>query len=185
MNQDLTDDTYKASKDPRIIALAQITDVASREAAAADLDAAGLVIDREIDIYQWDPVKVMALRVSLGYPWVPNAFQPNLVDPLKTGVVPAGATATDMSKPWPRSIDVSLDSEDYKPIAAAPPPLPVIRPVGALVGNGIYGANLNACFVNGAWLFQDGQDYTQDGVKYVFHKTSFWGIWLINWTVAP
>lgn len=180
MKQDLTDDIYKASKDPRVIALLQITDVNQREAQAQSLDAAGLVIDREIDIWGWDPVKVMAIRAADGYPWVPNAFQANLQDPFNL----LGGDHTDMSKPWPRSIKVSLDSSDYPSVAVAPPPLPATRPVGALIGNGIYAANLAACFVNGGWLFNDGQQYAQDGVTYFFHKTSFWGMWLINWTVA-
>lgn len=147
-------------------------DPGERESKAAELNAQGFVIDREIMIYGWDPVLVMAYRRQLGYAWCPNAFQPNLVDPFKTGVVASGSTPTDMSKPWPRSIKVSIDAADYAPFESVPPPLLAPHPVGVFIGNGIYAVNTQVCWssVTGNWLYREGsQETAQDGTPVFWH----------------
>lgn len=169
MQVTLTDVIYRASKDPRTNDLQKLVksdgtpDIEARQAAAATLDAAGLVIDREIDIWGWDPVLVMVARMT-AYPgsltWGPNAFQPNLT------------AQTDLSKPWPRSVKYSVDATDYPAIASAPPPLPAPHPVGALIGNGVYAVNTAVCFSNvtGQWLYREGnQETAPDGVPVFWH----------------
>lgn len=183
---------YFASKDPRIVALQQVReastglpDLAGRLTAAQPLDSAGLVVDMQIDIWGWDPVLVMAARKQYGFPWVPNAFQPNLVDPLATGVIPSGSVATDMRRPWPRSIKVSVDAADYPAFAPPPPPpTPSASPVGPRVGD-LFGVNIAAASVNGQFLFQDGKEYTIDGTSYIFHNVPTPFGPSVNWTLAP
>lgn len=186
MNFTLTNKGYWDSKQQPIRDLQKIetgdaqADMESREKIAKELDAQGYVIDRAIDINGFDPVRVMADRYSLGLPWVPSAFQGVLINPYKLGT----QVPTDMSKPWDRSIKVSLDAADYPSLVDAPPPLPPVKPVGALIGNGIYAANIEACWSNGRPLFADGQHFTQDGVEHVFHLIWFWGIPDMHWTLA-
>jgi hypothetical protein len=173
----VTDDIYWASKDQRVRDLQKITDPAARESAAEALDAAGLVIDRQIDIWGWDPTLVMETRGEYGYPWVPSAFQPNLIDPLKTGVVPAGATATDMSKPWPRSVKVSTLESDYPPIN---PPKPAAPPSDGVTWyfdstTGAYSVLLSAVTgQDGKFVYTEGQQLLYGGQTVYFH---------VNWTV--
>lgn len=166
----LNDDVYWASKDPQVKALCSLPDMSSRESKALALDAAGLVIDRAINIWCWDPTIVMMYRAQLGYPWLPNAFQPNLVDPLKTGVVPVGSVPTDMSKPWPRSIKVSVNAADYPPLA--PPPPPPAASNGLVLtnnGDGTYAAGAAVYGVNGQWLFKEGDPISYNGKTLYFH----------------
>jgi hypothetical protein len=153
----LNDDIYWASKSPEVNALRSLAPDA-REAPASELAAKGVLIDRCIDIWGWDPTKVMAYRVSLGVTSQLTAFAPL------------------------KSIKVSIDAADYPPFSPAPPPLPKVEPVGAYTGNGLYQAT-SACFDgNGHLMFSDGQPYTQDGVTYIFHVTQFWGMPSINWS---
>lgn len=159
----ITVQDYWNSKDPRVVALGDV-EFDAREDVAKALDAQGLVIDRAIDIYRWDPVKVMEFRLQLGVPFVPNAFQENLVDPFKTGVVPAGAIATDFSKQFFRSIKSSVDLADYPPFTVVTPaPDTTFDPVGNEIGNGTFAAISAANYAN-------GDTHTKDGVTYVFHK---------------
>jgi hypothetical protein len=170
MNLTLTDEIYKASRDPRIVALSQIIDVGQKESIASDLNDAGLIIDRPIDIWGWDPVFTMVYRQQLGYPWVPNAFQPSLVNPFKLGSGPS----TDMSKQWPRSITVSTDADNYPPHdpALIAPKRPMVT--DAPTGQGGFQLNTDLVTENGKWLFQNGQSFTDpfDGKKWVFHSMS-------------
>jgi hypothetical protein len=173
----LTDAVYWASKDPQVRGLQNIADPAARETAAEALDAAGLVIDRQIDIWGLDPTLVMETRGEYGYSWVPSAFQPNLIDPLKTGVFLAGTTPTDMSKPWARSIRVSTLASDYPPIA---PPKPVAPPSDGVTWNfdastGKYSVFLAAVTgPDGKFIYSEGQSLTYAGQTVYIH---------INWTV--
>lgn len=170
---ELTDDVYWASKDPRVRDLKKLEPASdARNSAAQALDAAGLVIDRPIDIWGWDPVLVMRARGSLGYPWSPNAFQPNLVDPLHLGVFLPGTQPTDMSKPWPRSIKTSTLASDYPPFD---PPKPVSAPNDGVTwyfdGNtGTYG--LIAAAVtgpDGKFIYDEGQQLLYKGQVVYFH----------------
>lgn len=163
----LTNEIYAASKAPEVRNLWTLP-FEDREAKASDLNDEGFVIDRQIDIWGWDPVKVMVSRAQLGYPWVPSAFQPNLENPLHLGSAPS----TDFSKPWPKSIKVSVDAADYPPFSQPAPKPDVVKPVGVEIGNGLFAANITAVWQNGVWLFRDGDPYTQDGVKYVFKKVN-------------
>lgn len=171
MKNDLTSAVYFASKDPRIVALKDLAAAPDRLFQEAQkLNDAGLIIDQEIDINRWDPVLVMAGREQYGYPWVPNAFQGNLVDPLNLGVVPAGSVRTDMSQPWPRSIKVSTDSTDFPPVA---PPVTTPNPPHDAVlmdyGNGILAVDPSVAFVNGKPLFNEGDQITHEGKPIIWH----------------
>lgn len=169
----LTDDIYWASKDPRIAALQMLPPNSDeRNSAAQALDKAGLIIDRAIDIWGWDPTQVMVIRKAYGYPWAPNAFQPNFVDPLHLGLVPQGQQPTDMTKPWPRSIKVSTDAKDYPAFAPPPPPQPVYDGVtyGFDDKTGTY--NVNPAAVtgpDGKWIFAEGQTLLYKEQKVTFH----------------
>lgn len=169
MNITLTEDIYWNSKDPKVQALRN-TPFEQRETLASQLSADGFIIDRPIMLWGWSAVQVMAYRAQLGYTWCPNAYQPNLIDPLQTGVVPIGQTATDMTKPWPNSIKVSVDASDYPPaIPIVVPPLPnPVFAVGQRNGN-LFQANISAVTSNGQFLLKDGQSYVQEGVTYIFH----------------
>jgi len=165
----LTREMYWASKDPRLKELLTLNlpdgtglpDLAARAARGAELDALGLIVDRQIMFWGWDPVLVMADRASLGLPWVPNAFQGNL------------ERDTDMDKPFQRSIKVSLDPADYPPVEIAPVPKPSPGPVGKFIGNGIYGFNMSECRnpTTGGWLWDEGDSQkAPDGVTVYWHN---------------
>lgn len=168
----LTDSIYWASKDPRIVALQQLPPASgARNDAAAALDKAGLIIDRAVDVWGWDPTILMNYRKSLGYPWLPNAFQPDLVDPLHTGVVPAGQQPTDMSKPWARSIKVSTDAKDYPPFTP-PAPKPAYDGITTNFDPAIGVYTVNPAAVtgpDGKWIFQEGQSLLYKEQKVTFH----------------
>lgn len=180
----LTNEIYRASKDPRVNALQDIKsvdglpDIDQRLQAASRLDKEGLIIDMQIDIWGWDPVKVMAVRESVGYPWGPNAFQPNLTNPFKL----LGGPYTDMSQPWPRSIKVSTDAKDYPAFAPPPPPVPVsASPIGQKNGDS-YFVNQAVAQVSGQWLFKDGQEYVEGGKTYIFHNQPGMFGPMVSWT---
>lgn len=158
---DFTDEIYFASKDPQKNALRELPP-ADRQAAAEALSAKGFVIDKAIDIWGWDPTKIMAVRIQYGQPYTLD-----------------GITGT-------KTIKSSLDAADYPPFApASTPPVVRVMPVGEYIGNGLYRANITACMDGqNHMLFADGQTYTQDGVEYIFHLTKFWGIPSINWSKA-
>lgn len=178
-NITLTKEIYAASKPPKVRDLWNLP-FDQREIAAAELADEGFVIDRQIDIWGWDPVKVMVTRDQLGYAWVPNAFQPNLQDPFAL----LGGPHTDMTKPWPKSIKVSVDANDFPPFVEPPAPSPEVRPVGVAIGNGLFSANIEAVYPNGVWRFRAGETFTQDGVKYKFnHVDTPFGP-SISWSLA-
>lgn len=178
MDMTLTDAIYRASKDPRIPALADIADIDARNTAAAALDKEGLIIDRAIDIWLWDPTKVMAYRQHLGYPWLPNAFQPDLINPFKLIMGPS----TDMSVPWERSIKVSTDANDYPPFHVTPPFVPSSSPIGPKNGE-LFSVNLAAVAVNGKFMFVDGEEYVENGVTYIFHNVPGMFGPMLSWTL--
>lgn len=162
----LTTQIYRDAQKSEIVALMDMpsNDMVAKGAKAAELNDQGFIIDREIHIWGWDPVLTMLSRASLGYTWVPNAFQPNLVDPLKTGVHDPGTTPTDMTKPWPNSIKVSLDPADYPPIHPATAPQPVLGVVGTPYGDGTYAVNIQNMYAHGVPLYKNGDAITFNGV---------------------
>lgn len=184
MQNDLTPAIYEAAKDPRIVALRHMPtdDIAGRLAKSQEIDANGTgpIVDPQIDTLTWDPLQTMLFRQSLGFTWWVNAMQPLPI------VVHGGASSVvsnyDPAKPGPRSIKTTTDSADFPPFGGAPPPAPAVRPVGAFIGNGLYAANVAACWGGGHWLFSDGQQYTQDGATYVFHLVPGMFGPSINWT---
>ena len=166
----LTDAVYWAAKDSRIHDLQKLVtpdglpDQAGRQSAAAALDAAGLVIDRQIDIWGWDPVLVMNMRGAYGFAWAPNAFQPNFAS--------GNATPTDMSKPWPRSIRTSTLASDYPPIQ---PPAPVAAPSDGVTwyfdaASGTYQVLAAAVTgPDGKYIYAEGQQLLYAGQTVYFH----------------
>lgn len=162
---DLTDAIYWASKDPKVQAIHSLP-FDEREAAAAALAAQGFTIDRQIDIWDWQPTLVMQYRQGLGLAFTPAASFDGLPLPAKF-------------------IKVSTNASDYPPLVPPPVPDPEVKPVGTYIGNGLYAANIVACVDHaGNLLFHDGQHYTQDNVEFVFHyvPTPFGPS--INWTRA-
>jgi hypothetical protein len=165
----LTDPIYWAAQDAQVKALCSITNPVARESKAATLDTAGFLIDRQIDLWCLDPTLVMGSRAQLGFSWVPNAFQPNLVDPLNL----LGGVHTDMTKPWARSVKVSVLAKDYPALAPpAPPPTPSVNPVAFDYGNGTYAANTTAVSSQGKWLYKEGDPITYNGKTLYFHMGS-------------
>lgn len=164
MANTLTTDIYWASKRPEVRAIHELP-FEQRESAASALAQAGDVIDRQIDIWGWDPVLVMQVRDQYGVVFAPAAAF--------IGV------ATN-----PAFIKTSLDAVDYPSFDPAPPSVPQVKPVGVYIGNGIYAAT-QACFTpSGSLLFVDGQHFIQDGATYIFHAVPFWNMWSVNWTRA-
>lgn len=68
---------YKASRDPRVLALLSI-DEGSRYDAAYALALKGVVIDDEIDVRGASPYLEMQYRANDGLRWVPSILQPNV-----------------------------------------------------------------------------------------------------------
>jgi hypothetical protein len=170
----ITSQDYFNSKDPRIVALQSLPDMAAKISEAATLDAngTGLIIDWAIDIWGWDPVLVMGARKAYGYTWCPAGFQPN----------PPLADLADPSKAWPRSIKVSVDLADYPPFAPPPPALPVnTSPIGTLNGDA-YSVNIPAAQIHGQWLYRDGQPYTDTTGTYIFHNVPGMFGAMVSWT---
>lgn len=69
------DNKYWASQPKEVQALRNIDDQGQRSILAAQLAASGFKIDTPIMVWGWDPAKVTNLRHTLGYSWVPTAFQ--------------------------------------------------------------------------------------------------------------
>ncbi len=164
-NNTMTDQGYQASKDPRIAALWQMNlpdgsaDVGGRSQAAVALNALGLIIDRQIDLWGWSPSLVMGMRQSDGYVWAPNAFQvnaPSLLDYL------------DITKAYAGSIKVSTDAADYPPFDAPAPPVVKVSMVGPRVGN-VYA--YTGPYVNGRPVPNQGDSTTApDGTTVYFNE---------------
>ena len=162
----LTDSVYWASKPPQVAALQSLVtpagfpDIAARDAQGQVLAAQGFIIDRQIDIWGWDPVLVMGARAGYGYTWCPNAYQandPNILDYLNPALM------------WSGAIPVSTDARNYPAFTPPAPPTPVsASPVGTL-NAGMYSVNLAVAQVNGVLLFKDGQTYMDNTGTYTFH----------------
>jgi hypothetical protein len=85
-----------------ILELRHLDSYAARSNRAAELASRGFIIDKAIDVDQWDAKKVMALRLAYGYTWVPNAGQANIE--VAPGVATPAGTAYDPAAPPQGSI---------------------------------------------------------------------------------
>jgi hypothetical protein len=154
----LTDAIYRASKPDAFQELYALSQSA-RVSKAAELNAAGYVIDWPIDVWGWDAGKVMAYRLQLGDLFVPRGFSN----------IPPG---TDFSQPFQGAIKASVDAADY-PAAhpAAPPPAPPVSPIGdKSTTPGVWGVS-TAAFHNGMAIFSEGDAKTApDGEMVYFHQ---------------
>jgi hypothetical protein len=93
-------------------------------------------------VYGWDAYKVMQMRQSYGYTWVPNAAQPAV--PVIPGVNfpnDIGLRPYDPDHPPAGSIKVSTDIADYPPLDPLEGQVVRLRPasyVGQTTGGGFY-----------------------------------------------
>lgn len=168
MKDTLTNDIYTAHLDPRVVAMMQLP-AGLREIEASRLNDLGLIIDRAIMLYGWDPSKTMRERLQYGLPWIPNAFQPQLKTPWTSA---QGESPTDMSKPWDRAVITSTDADDYPPFSA---PKPIPTPSHSLVladyGNGSYLLDQSALFINGKPILNEGDSFQNGDVTLYLHKS--------------
>lgn len=176
LNVTLTQEIYVKSRPPEVRDLIAMPDPVARAAKAQELIAAGFVLCKEIDIWGMDAAKMMFTWAQLELPWVPNAAQPGLVNPLKIGPGPS----TDMSKPWPNSIKVSVDAKDY------PEHDPAVAPteeslMGIIYQDGTRAATSAALdkYARGALRIgdvrkQDGKEWVFSGLPWAFGMRWFW-----------
>ena len=174
----MTDQLYYNAQPLAVQALieAQMDVGTARTAAFATLAAQGYSIDEEIMVLAQSPTVITAQRVQYGYTWVPQMLSANVT--LAPGLTFPGVPSYNPLPPFPNgSIEVSLAAAEYpavKPPVITPPAVPY---VGAYVGNGYWATSEAAQSV-----FQNGQSYTQAGIKYIFvvgsdgpfGKTYFW-----------
>jgi len=174
LNVTLTQEIYEKSRQPEVQALFKMADPTERAAKAQELIADGVILCKEIDIWGMDAAKMMFTWADLGLPWVPNAAQPGLVNPLNIGGGFSG-TPTDMSKPWPNSIKVSVDANDYPPHDAvvAPPKEPLVG--SPQYANGTWPVTSETLNRIGQGTLHVGQTIPQDGKK--FKLGSIQGAW--------
>lgn len=151
-NNTLTDDIYWAAQDPKVQVLRNLPstpdglfDLATRESTSATLFSEGFVPDRAIWIEGWAPARLMEIRQAYGYTSFPNAF---------------ALTPT---------IKVSTDANDYQPFKIVTPYVPSTSPIGPQVGDS-FGVNISVVEVNHVFMFKDGDQYTENGVTYIFHN---------------
>ena len=151
------------------------TDQDARLKRIIELAGQGFILDVPIDLWGWDPYKVMALRVAYGYAWVPSALQaPVSAAP---GLSGPGITPYDPTKPPAGSIPVSLDP------AAYPPFDPPVTPVGNIISDPVgayenYG-NLFYCIVgdrsaDGTVFTGPRGTFTKHTPATPFGKQCFW-----------
>lgn len=98
------DNKYWASQPKEVQALRNIDDQGQRSILAAQLAASGFKIDTPIMVWGWDPAKVTSLRHSLGYSWVPTAFQNPIAE--APGVDDHGSQPYDPTNPPAGSLAV-------------------------------------------------------------------------------
>jgi len=131
------DAAYWAAQPPEVQALQNLSSPATTAIALA---AKGFTIDVPIMIWKWDPWKVMRLRQSYGYTWVPSALQPPIQE--APGIFEPGLTPYDPNNPPAGSIKVSTNIADFPafvPPAPPPSPTPVVSDyVGALNFGNVY-----------------------------------------------
>ncbi len=131
--------TYIRSKPPAVRALwpvdAQGFDDAARQVIVGRLLTEGYQLDEQIDVWGWDPLTTMLVRMNNRMTWVPIAQNGATID---------SPIAGGFSGPVPvtGAIKVSVDLADYPPFPDPPPDAPplipptpkVANPVGAFTG---------------------------------------------------
>lgn len=176
--QQIFDDAYWASFDPKVQALRGMNP-AEAAAAALTLAQAGYVIDVPIMVYQWDAFITMSIRQMDGLTWVPSALQSGI------GFGPAAVlnppfSPYDPNNPPQGSIKVSTNPADFKPFY---PPTPAAAPATNVVGPLAFG-NLYApgpgAISNGKPTVIDGQVITQSGASYTAHVV----MGLMGWSIS-
>jgi hypothetical protein len=127
------DAAYWNAQPPPVEALQNIAGETQRQAAAQALAQNGQIIDLAIMVWGWEPWKVMTLRQSYGYTWVPNIVQPNVT--AAPGVTGPNIVPYNPADPPPGSIKVSTNLADYPPYTppAQPPAPPATLPAGAFL----------------------------------------------------
>ena len=118
---------YWAHQPPEIQNLQGISDPNQLQSRAMQLAPMGFTIDVPIMIWGWDPLKVMQMRQSYGYTWVPSALMPPVE--MAPGVTVPGAITYDPANPPAGAIKVSTDPADYLPFNPPLPPAPVTEVV--------------------------------------------------------
>jgi hypothetical protein len=121
------DQIYWAHQPPEIQLLRTIPDMNQLQTRAMQLATMGFTIDVPIMIWGWDPLKVMQLRQSFGYTWVPSALMPPVQ--MAPGLTAPGAIAYDPANPPRGAVNVSTDPADYPTFIPPVPPTPVTEPV--------------------------------------------------------
>jgi len=116
------DAAYILSLPPQIQSLMAMIDETARLAQAQVLAAQGFIIDVPIQVWGWDPWKIMTYRSNFGFTWVPSALQQNVS--VAPGVSQPGAAPYNPLAPPFGSIKVSLNIADYPPFTPVPPAVP-------------------------------------------------------------
>ncbi len=120
----------------------------------------GEIIDVPIDVWGWDPFKVMFLRESYGYTWVPSALQGNVA--LAPGLSQPGVAPYDPKNPPPGAVIVSTNAADFPPLVAPPP---AANAPTVLVGGPI--------FPGSKFFYNVAGDNSPDGTKYSDARGTF------------
>ena len=97
---------YWAAQPPEVQQLRNISDFGQRSLMAQQLADKGYTIDRQIMVWNWDPMKTMAVRKMYGYNWVPSFNQASVSTP---NMAVTGQTPYDPTSPPPGSIAVNTD----------------------------------------------------------------------------
>jgi hypothetical protein len=97
---------YWAAQPAEVQKLRDVNDFGERSLLAQQLADQGYIIDRQIMVWGWDPMKTMATRKMYGYNWVPSFNQASVSTP---GMAVTGQTPYDAANPTPGSIAVNTD----------------------------------------------------------------------------
>ena len=97
---------YWAAQPAEVQKLRNISDFGQRSLMAQQLADQGYTIDRQIMVWNWDPMKTMAVRKMYGYNWVPSFNQASVATP---NMAVTGQTPYDPTNPPPGAIVVNTD----------------------------------------------------------------------------
>ena len=156
---------YWSHQPPEIQQLRTLSDSNLLLSRAMQLAAIGFLVDVPIMIWGWDPLKVMQMRQSYGYTWVPSAMMPPVQ--MAPGVSMPGATPYDPSAPPAGAIRVSTDPSDYPPFCPLLPPGPVNEVV---VGCPILGMPKMFYALGAATTWPDGTTATDPRGTFRLHR---------------
>jgi hypothetical protein len=168
-------DAYWASKHPDVRALRGMERMSEeRTAAAVELMKRGFIIDKVIDLGEWDAYDAMRAREVYGFTWVPSLGQEPIA--VMPGVEFPGHTY-DAKNPPPGSIRVSSKAEDYRPFDAPAPAKPpsaiTLPPVGLPFGGGYYDSNDREAAA-GTVLSYQGSTYEKGTTRGLFGDLHWW-----------